>query len=79
MNGDAKTQLLIEALERQLGESERKIQPDDRLEDISLDSLRFMLLIVDLQEKHSQYKIDIKRIGSVETVRDLTHIMEEVS
>ena len=72
-------QAIVAAVERQLEADGPTVTLDSRIEDLGLDSLKFMLLILDLQERHANLVIDIKRVGQVETVRDLTNIFEEAT
>jgi acyl carrier protein len=73
----SKEQLLLSAVERQLEADGPIVDLDSTIEELGLDSLKFMMLILDLQEKHEHLVIDIKRVGQVVTVRDLADIFDE--
>jgi acyl carrier protein len=78
MSSQTKEQLLIAAIARQIKNESETVSLDSKIEDLGLDSLKFMLLIIDLKERHEHLNIDIKRVGQVETVQDLANIIEEV-
>jgi acyl carrier protein len=70
-----KNTAVITAIKKQINESEKDIDLSTRLDEIDLDSLKFMLLLIDLQGGESKLSVDVKKVGSVETVGDLTDII----
>jgi acyl carrier protein len=75
----SKNSVIIEIVKDQLDDSTKTINLDTRFDVINLDSLKFMLLLINLQDEKYNFSVDLNRIGSVETVKDLTDIVSYAS
>lgn len=53
----------------------RPVCASDRIDDLGLDSLSFILLLLELQEAHPNLRIDLDRIPEAETVGGLADII----
>lgn len=71
-----KQDFVVSTLRRQLAGAQEEVSLETRIADLSLDSLKFMMLVIELQDDSKQITVDVKRIGAVETVRDLVDIVD---
>lgn len=74
-----KTDIILSALQSQFDGENKNIDLDTRIDDLELDSLKFMLFIIDLQDESNNLIVDVKKVGSVETVRDLANIVSFIN
>lgn len=74
---EEKIEAVIEAIERHRKDEGDSIQPSDRLEDLGIDSLVYMLVMLEIKEANPSYTIDLDSISSVKTVEELASIIRD--
>ncbi len=72
---DTTHELVISAIKSQIDDPTREIGLDSRISELGLDSLRYMMLIIDLESSSDQISVDVKNIGSATTVADLARLV----